>query len=93
MKFEPFSIPLPEASNASAHTRAMLESGALLVPARVFNFALSPGSAILCPRCYNAFDLDPVWTDSEISVGYSCSCGHCFANCDAVHLVFGHLAK
>jgi hypothetical protein len=92
LKLAPFAITPPD--TASAHTRAMVQSGALIVPAAILTFGTQGGSAILCPGCFNEYDLEPIWnSDGRSANGYICTCGLAFDNSQALRLVFGHLSK
>lgn len=90
MNLAPFAITPPE--TASAHIRAMVKAGALLVPASILQFKTDPGSANLCPVCFTEFGLQPVFnTEGYAIIGFICSYGHVFDNSQALKLVFGHL--
>ena len=90
MNLAPFAITPPQ--TASAHTHAMVKSGAFIIKASCPVFTQNPGSVILCPGCFNEFDLEPIWnSDGKSANGYVCACGLAFDNSQALHLVFGHL--
>lgn len=85
-----FAITPPE--TISAHTRAVIASGALLLPASVLRMKTNPGSVILCPACFLENHLEPIWnSDGRSMIGFNCICGHSFDSSQALHLVFGHL--
>lgn len=94
MKLESFAITPPESSAISQYSRAQLASGAVIVKASITTlFKYQPGSVILCPACFNEYNLELIWNnDGKTSSGYHCICGAHFANSEALHLVFGHLS-